>query len=117
MTAVSPIGPGYDDGVLRITWLPQVNGFRVEGTVDTSNRSGLAAALVAAQQGCGHVLVDLGALEFIDMEGLRLIVRAARALPPGRLLVLQRVPSFVRELLRVVNWDQTAGLRCEEVES
>lgn len=117
MTAVSPIGPAYDDGVLRITWLPQVNGFRLEGTVDVNNRSGLAAALVAAQQGCGHVLIDLAALEFIDMEGLRLLVRAARALPAGRLLVLQRVPPYVRELLRVVNWDQTSGLRYEEMES
>ncbi len=116
MTALSPIGPTYDDGVLRITWHRDVNGFRVEGTVDVGSRSGLAAALATAQQSSGDILVDLSGLDFIDMDGLRLLVRAARSLTPGRSLVLQRVPPYLRELLRVVNWEQTTGLRCEEVE-
>ena len=115
MTAVSPAGLTYDDGLLRIVWHQDASGFRVEGTVDVSSRSGLAAALAAAQQGGGDIFVDLSGLEFIDMEGLRLLVRAARSLAAGRFLVLQRVPSYVRELLRAVNWEMTAGLRCDEM--
>ena len=113
MTAASPIGPLYDDGLLRITWLPHVTGFRVEGTVDVTSRSGLDAALAAVQQGTADVHVDLSGLEFIDMEGLRLIVRAARDFSEGRLLFLEGVPSYVHTLLNAVNWDDTPGLRCE----
>ncbi len=116
MTAVSPVDPAYDDGMLRITWLPQGNGFLVEGTVDVSNRSGLAAALAAAAQRSGDVQVDLSGLEFIDMDGARLLVRAARGLASGRLLVLRRMPSHLRELLRAVNTDDAPGLRWEQTE-
>ncbi len=116
MTALSPVGPTYDDGLLKITWLTQAVGFRVEGIVDVASRSGLAAALAAAQQGHGDIHVDLSGVEFIDMEGLRTIARAARDLRAGRLLVLERVPSYVRVLLRAVNWDIVPGLRIGEGE-
>jgi anti-anti-sigma regulatory factor len=116
MTALSPISPAYDDGLLKITWLMQAVGFRVEGTVDVTSRHGLAAALAAAQQGHDDIHVDLSGVEFIDMEGLRTIARAARDLGAGRLLVLERVPSFVRVLLRAVNWDVVPGLRIGEGE-
>jgi anti-anti-sigma regulatory factor len=115
MTTASPIGPFYEDGLLRITSLSGVTGFRVEGTVDVTNRSGLDAALASVQQGSTDIHLDLSGLEFIDMEGLRLIVRAARDLREGRLLFLDGVPTFVHTLLRAVNWDDTPGLRCEGV--
>ena len=114
MTTVSPVGPAYDDGMLRITWLPQGNGFSVEGTVDASSRSGLAATLAAAAQRSGDIQVDLSGLEFIDMDGVRLLVRAARNMASGRQLVLQQVPAHVRELFRAVNTDDTPGLRWED---
>ncbi len=116
MTAVVPSGLVYDDGLLRITPLPHAPGFRVDGTVDFTSRSGLAAAFAAVQQGHADIHVDLSGVEFIDMEGLRLIVRAARDLAKGRLLVLGGVPSYVRVLLRAVNWDDTPGLRCDGAE-
>jgi anti-anti-sigma regulatory factor len=115
MSAASPIGPFYDDGLLRITWLPHQSGFRVEGTVDAATRRGLDAALAAAAPGDADIHVDLSGLEFIDMEGLRLIVRAARGLGEGRLFFLERVPSYVQTLLHAVNWDDTPGLRIEGV--
>lgn len=117
MTTLSPIGAAYDDGLLKITLLSDESGFRVEGTVDVTSRSGLAAALSAAQQGADIIHVDLSGMEFIDMEGLRTIARAARDLGDGRLLVLERVPSHVRALLRATNWDTLPGLRIEKGES
>jgi ABC-type transporter Mla MlaB component len=117
MSTASPIGPLYDDGLLRITWLSQVRGFRVEGTVDAATRSGLDAALAAVQPGDADIHVDLSGLEFIDMEGLRLLVRAARNLAAGRMLLLQRVPAYVQTLLHAVNWDDTPGLRIEGVQA
>jgi anti-anti-sigma factor len=117
VTTLSPVDPAYDDGLLKITWLPHAAGFRVEGTVDVSSRSGLAAALSAAAQGADIIHVDLSGVDFIDMEGLRTIARAARDFGDGRLLALERVPSHVHALLRATNWDTVAGLRIEEVES
>jgi anti-anti-sigma regulatory factor len=117
VTALSPIDAAYDDGLLKITWLPHASGFSVEGTVDVTSRSGLAAALSAAQQGADTIHVDLSRVEFIDMEGLRIIARAARDLGEGRLLVLERVPAYVRVLFRATNWDALSGLRIEQVES
>jgi anti-anti-sigma regulatory factor len=115
VTAVSPVEPAYDDGLLKITWLPHASGFRVEGTVDVTSRGGLAAALSAAQQGARIIHVDLSGVDFIDMEGLRTIARAARDLGEGRLLVLERVPSYVQALLRATNWDTLPGLHIGEV--
>ncbi|MGE5287636.1 MAG: STAS domain-containing protein [Micromonosporaceae bacterium] len=115
MTAAPQVGPMYKDGRLTITWLPDANGFRVDGTVDFTSRSGLAAALAAAQQGIDDIHVDMSGLEFIDMEGLRLLMRAARGLANGRSLRLRRAPAYVRQLLYAANWDDTPGLWCDEV--
>ncbi|SRR6266566_5090890 len=117
MSTASPIGLFYDDGQLRITWLSHATGFRVEGTVDAATRSGLDAALAAVAPGDADIHVDLSGLDFIDMEGLRLIVRAARDLGEGRLLFVERVPSYVQTLLHVLNWGDTPGLRIEGVEA
>lgn len=113
MTAAPQADPLYKDGRLTITWLADANGFQINGTVDVTSRSGLAAALAAAQQGIEDVHVDMSGLEFIDMEGLRLLVRAARGLTGGRSLRLRRAPAYVRQLLQAANWDDTPGLLCD----
>ena len=105
--------PARGDGLLRITPLEDMAGFRVDGDIDLNSRTELAAALAQWMHGSGDVVVDLAGAEFFDMDGLRLLVQAARGLPGGRALVLRRVPPLLRRLLEVTNWAAAPGLRVE----
>jgi anti-anti-sigma factor len=102
-----------DGGFLRITQLDGADGFRIEGDVDLNSRAELAAALAASTYCCGDFVVDLSGSRFIDVEGMRMLVRAARAMTGGRVLVLRRIPPMVQRLLEVMNWKDTPGLRIE----
>jgi anti-anti-sigma factor len=106
-------GPARGDGLLRITPLGDMAGFRVDGEVDLNGRAELAAALAKWTHSSGDIVVDLAGAGFVDVEGLRLLVRAARGLPGGRALVLRRVPPILRRLLEITNWAATPGLRVE----
>jgi anti-anti-sigma regulatory factor len=112
LTAPSP-GPARGDGLLQITPLEDMAGFRVDGEVDLSGRAALAAALAERMHGSGDIVVDLAGAGFVDVEGLRLLMRAARGLPGGRALVLRRAPPILRRLLEIMNWAATPGLRVE----
>jgi anti-anti-sigma regulatory factor len=105
--------PARGDGLLRITPLEDMAGFRVDGEVDLSGRAELAAALARWMHASGDIVVDLAGAGFVDVEGLRLLVRAARGLPGGRVLVLRRVPPILRRLLEISDWAATPGLRVE----
>ena len=108
---MSVVDTASDDRLLRITPLDDVAGFRVDGEVDVSSRAELAAALAATGQAGGDVVVDLSGVKFIDVEGLQMLVRVARGLTEGRVLVLRRPPPLVWRLLQLMNWDLTPGLR------
>jgi anti-anti-sigma regulatory factor len=103
----------FDGGRLRITQLDGADGFRIEGDVDLSNRTELAAALAASMYCCGDFVVDLSGCIFIDVEGMRMLVRAARAMTGGRVLVLRRIPPVAQRLLEAMNWKETPGLLIE----
>jgi anti-anti-sigma regulatory factor len=106
-------GPARGDGLLRIIPLEDMAGFRVDGEVDLSSRVELAAALAKWAHGSGDIVVDLAEAGFVDVEGVRLLVRTARGLPGERALVLRRVPPILRRLLEIMNWAATPGLRVE----
>src|SRR6266498_3074415 len=100
----------YDHG-LRITRRRSPPGLRLQGEVDRSNLSSLAAALAGVVETSGDVHLDLTALEFIDVAGLRLLTEEARRMPAGRYLVLDGVAPYVRRILALVGWDQAPGLK------
>ncbi len=100
----------YDQG-LRITRRRSPPGLRLQGEVDRSNLSSLAAALAGVVETSGDVHLDLTALEFIDVAGLRLLTEEARRMPAGRYLVLDGVAPYVRRILALVGWDQAPGLK------
>jgi anti-anti-sigma factor len=112
LTAPS-FGPARGDGRLRITPLEDVTGFRVDGEVDLNGRAELTAALVKWTHSSGDIVVDLAGVGSVDVGGLRLLVRTARGLPSGRVLVLRRVPPILRRLLDITSWAATSGLRVE----
>jgi anti-anti-sigma regulatory factor len=58
--------------------------------------------------------LDLGGLEFIDVAGVRAIVRAASGLEDGRHLVIQQLAPGLRKVFGIVGWDRAPGLRFGE---
>lgn len=100
----------FSDAVVRITRTCQPYGLRLEGEIDQANVAKLAAALAAVATTSQDIHLDLAALEFIDVGGLRLLTDTARRLPEGRSLVLEAVPAHLRRILSLVGWDRTAGL-------
>ena len=115
--------PVYDDGVLRIT---RVTGpglpsgpapglgsgdlraaYALAGEIDESTVGGLAGKLAEITAGLGEVHLDLAALDYSDLAGLRVIVQLAG---PGRRVVLHRVPPHLRAILGIVGWDGAPGV-------
>ncbi len=106
--------PVYDDGVLRITRMPGPgpdpgpgSGYALAGEIDESTVGGLAGKLAQIAAGLDEVHLDLAALDYSDLAGLRVIVQLAA---PGRRVVLHRVPAHLRAVLGIVGWDGVPGL-------
>jgi anti-anti-sigma factor len=84
---------------------------RVAGSVDPTTSGALASRLrLARQLAEARLYIDLADLEFIDVAGVRAIVRGAAALEPGRNLVVQRLAPALRKVFGIVGWDRTPGL-------
>ncbi|WP_239104059.1 MEDS domain-containing protein [Microbispora corallina] len=102
----------FDGALLRIRRTVEPAGIRVEGDVEASTLEPLTRSLrAAASRGRGDVHVDLGGVSFIDLSGLRALLETAGSLGSRRSLVLERVPDHVRELILLIGWDGTPGLR------
>ena len=54
--------------------------------------------------------IDLRYLEFCDLSGIRALVSAARAIRPGRRLVLIGLPQPLRAVMKLVGWNDLPGL-------
>jgi len=115
---VVQIDPLHDDHRLRITPTFDPHGLRVTGAVDLTTSGALASTLRLAANWPGPKLhVDLGELEFIDVAGVREIVRAAEMLGPGRRLVVERLAPPLRRVFELAGWDHAPGLcLAEEVD-
>ena len=110
--------PVYDDGVLRIVRItgpglapgssPGLgSGYALAGEIDESTVAGLAGKLAQIAADLDEVHLDLAALDYSDLAGLRVIVQLAE---PGRRVVLHRVPAHLRAVLGIVGWDGVPGL-------
>jgi hypothetical protein len=71
---------------------PRIRSSWVSGVRGGGRGAELAAALSASLHGRRDIVVGLAGARFIGIEGLRMLVRAARAKTGGRVLVLRRVP-------------------------
>lgn len=72
------------------------------GEIDATNSRALAAALASCRQGT-YIVVDTGALTFIDVSGLRVL--AMPTLPPSeRWIRLHNVTPYQRRLLLLLGW-------------
>jgi anti-anti-sigma regulatory factor len=112
---VVQIDPLHDDRRLRIipTYAPR--GLRIVGTVDVMTVGALTTTLRRATRWPeADIHLDLGGLEFIDVAGVRAIVRAASGLEDGRHLVIQQLAPGLRKVFGIVGWDRAPGLRFGE---
>ena len=105
------VDPLHDDRRLRIVPTYSPRGLRIHGTVDELTAAPFAEAL-AHTAGWPEriVVIDFTELRFIDVAGIRALVRAAEALPPDRTLQVRHLTPTLRNVLRIVGWDTTPGL-------
>ncbi|MFB9719388.1 MEDS domain-containing protein [Planobispora longispora] len=97
--------PSFDPAGSRV--------LRVAGAIDHDSATAWSAALRGAIGGNGlggDLQIDMSELEFIDVAGLRALVRTAGELEDGRRLRVTRLAPRLNEIVRLVGWDQTTGL-------
>jgi anti-anti-sigma factor len=100
---------GQRPGALRVTVIQDPPGIAVAGDIDFVTIEEFEQAIRGAiAQFPDDVHVDLGDVEFMDLEGLRTLVHASHTLAEaGRKLVVERMSSHLREVLRIVAWSET----------
>jgi anti-anti-sigma factor len=108
---VVQIDPLHDDRRLRIVPTYTPRGLRIAGTVDVMTAGAFNTTLeLATRWPDSEIQLDLGELEFIDVCGVRTIMRTARTLEAGRRLVVTRLAGSLRRVFGVVGWHRTPGL-------
>ncbi|WP_370078583.1 anti-sigma factor RsbA family regulatory protein [Streptacidiphilus sp. MAP12-16] len=89
-------------------------GLGLTGAVGEEGHTPLAKALdaVLAESSTEEDLhVDMSGLDFIDLEGLRLLVTTRQDLGDGRAMHLERPAPHVRRVIRMAGWDAASSFR------
>ena len=90
-------------------------GLGLSGAVGDGGHSPLAQALKAALADGADLEedlhVDMSGLDFIDLEGLRLLMATRQDLSDGRSLHLERPAAHVRRVIRMAGWDTADSFR------
>ncbi|WP_066361925.1 MEDS domain-containing protein [Herbidospora mongoliensis] len=103
-----------ETGLLRIRRTFGPDGIRVEGEIDATSSADLAHRLSESAEAVpGDLHVDLHGVTFIDLAGLRALVDTAKNLGDQRELVLGPVPDHVSQLMRLIGWHTSPGLRID----
>jgi ABC-type transporter Mla MlaB component len=108
-----PAGAGadptrYDNGVLRITLLPDAR-IGLAGEIDEDTYPALIGALEELAGQVPEVHLDLAGVLYCDLAGLRAITRLAEG-SRARRVVLHGIPPQLHAVLSIVGWDSTPGL-------
>jgi ABC-type transporter Mla MlaB component len=104
----------FDDGVLRITCTGPA-ALAIAGDIDEATHAALASTLRELTQGQPDVQIDLGAVTYCDLAGMRAILLLGA---PGRpddppraaRLALRDVPEQLLTILHILGWDAAPGL-------
>ncbi|CAM5356393.1 hypothetical protein STENM223S_06317 [Streptomyces tendae] len=83
---------------------------RVIGDVDYHCAEALSGALETVCDWPGDITVDMSALQFIDLAGVRALVRTAERLPEGRRLHVVDLDPMLSNVIHVIGWDETPAL-------
>jgi len=81
-------------------------GIGLSGAVGEQGHTPLAEALKAAlADNQDDLHVDMSGLDFIDLEGLRLLMAAGQELGDGRAMHLERPAAHLRRVISMAGWD------------
>uniref|UniRef100_UPI003F490DC2 STAS domain-containing protein n=1 Tax=Spirillospora sp. CA-290852 TaxID=3240041 RepID=UPI003F490DC2 len=102
-----------DTALLRVTAASSSPWLLMTGEIDVSNAREVQRALCGVHDRVpGDVHVDLAAVDFVDVAGLRAFTLAARDLHArDRILVLHSVSSHIARLFDLIGWSATPGLQ------
>jgi anti-anti-sigma regulatory factor len=108
-TARGPAGydASYDDGVLRISRTGAAR-LVLAGEIDEETYPALVSRLREVAAGAAEVHLDLSAVRYCDLAGLRAMIRLTDA--GRRRVVLHGMPPHLDAVLSVLGWDGTPGL-------
>ncbi|MGI5245943.1 MEDS domain-containing protein [Dactylosporangium sp. CA-139066] len=101
------IDPLHDDRRLRIVPTYSPRGLRIGGVVDDATAAPLADALAQAAAwpaGEPWFVLDLADLDFVDVAGIRALVRFAESLAPERRVMARGIPPAMRRVLSIMDW-------------
>lgn len=102
--------PLHDDGTLRVTPSFEPHGLTIAGSVDALNCDVLAVLLAQWEaREAGDLHLELSALDFIDVAGLRVLVKAAEGLRGRKLCLINLAPALCR-VVRLIGWDTTPNM-------
>jgi anti-anti-sigma regulatory factor len=92
----------FEDGQLRVTRLRAPHGVLLAGEVDITNSRTLGDLLVRIADEHGRLYVDAAGLGFIDLSGVRALLRGASGLSGEFELV--NAPVCLNRLLDLLPW-------------
>ena len=95
------------NGALRMALMSDPATVAISGDVDEVTYPALLRALGEFARGRHEVHIDLSAVEYCDLAGLRAVIRLALA---GRTVVLHALPAHLQTVLGILGWDGTPGL-------
>jgi anti-anti-sigma regulatory factor len=108
-TTPGPAGyeAGDDEGVLRISRTGAAR-LVLAGEIDEETYPALVSRLRELAAGAAEVHLDLSAVRYCDLAGLRAMIRLTDA--GRRRVVLDGMPPHLDAVLGVLGWDATPGL-------
>ncbi|MFI9582493.1 STAS domain-containing protein [Streptomyces sp. NPDC052236] len=96
---------------LRILRLCRPPGLRIEGVVDLRTHRHLRTALDVIAPTDGDLQLELSRLEYLDIGGLRMLISFAGTRDEGHHVELTGLAPHLRNVIALVGWDETPGLR------
>jgi anti-anti-sigma factor len=97
-------GRVYSDKRLLVTRTLKPHGLRFSGEIDVTNSHAVAECLrLTGTKGGADLHLDVSALIFCDIGGIRSFVEAAENRDGGRLL-LHGLPELLQTVMRVTGW-------------
>jgi anti-anti-sigma factor len=103
-------GPVYADKHLLVTRTAAPPGLRLAGEIDMTNSDAVMDCVKTAFPDGGDHHLDLSALSFCDISGIRGLIEIATERGDGRRLLLHGLPEQLQTVLRVTGWSDLPNL-------
>jgi anti-anti-sigma regulatory factor len=101
------LGIWQGHGALRTAMMTDRPGLALGGDIDEETHPALVEALNHTPRDNDSLHVDLSAVTYCDLAGLRAIIRLADTNLP---VILHGVPRTLRTVMEILGWDQEPGL-------